>query len=81
VSVIDIKMRLHLHMQITLAICFGIMGVSFLGGLIAVFTKGMDGASMLFGSVAIFAFLQAIVRIGFYFPVKYTMKKLEELLK
>lgn len=80
-SVIDIKMRLRLPILIILSVCLGVVGVYFLGGLIAVFTKGMDGVTMLFFSVVIFALLQAIVRIGFYFPAKYTMKKLEELLK
>lgn len=80
-SVIDIKIRVRLPVQIFLTVWFGGVGIGFLGGLIAVITKGMDGVSMLFGSVAIFALLQAIARIGFYFPAKYTMKKLEELLK
>ncbi len=80
-SVIDIKVRLRLPVQIFLTIWFGGVVISFLGGLIAVITKGMDGVSMIFGSVAFFVFAQVLVRIGFYFPAKYTMKKLEELLK
>lgn len=80
-SVIDIKIRLSLPVQIFLTIWFGGVGIGFLGGLIAVFTKGMDGMSMLFVSVVMFALAQVAVRIGFYFPAKYTMKKLEELLK
>nr|MDE7282456.1 hypothetical protein [Lachnospiraceae bacterium] len=80
-SVIDIKIRVRLPVQIILAVCFGVVGISFLSGLITVFTNAMDGVSMILGSVVMFALLQAIVRIGFYFPAKYTMKKLEELLK
>ncbi|MBD5493812.1 MAG: hypothetical protein HDR12_05385 [Lachnospiraceae bacterium] len=80
-SVIDIKMRLRLPTLIILSVCHGVVGIYFLGGLIAVFTKGMDGVTMLLFSVVIFTLLQVIVRIGFYFPTKYQMKKLEELLK
>lgn len=80
-SVIDIKIRVRLPVQIFLTIWFGGVGISFLVGLIAVITKGMDGVSMLLGSVVMFALAQVAVRIGFYFPAKYTMKKLEELLK
>ncbi|MDE6750118.1 MAG: hypothetical protein K2K21_13800 [Lachnospiraceae bacterium] len=80
-SVIDIKMRLRLPVQIFFTVWFGGVGIGFLGGLIAVFTKGIDGVSMLFTSVVMFTLAQAAVRIGFYFPAKYTMKKLEELLK
>lgn len=80
-SVIDIKVRLSLPVQIFLTVWFGGVGIGFLGGIIAVITKGMEGMSMLFVSAVMFALVQAVVRIGFYFPAKYTMKKLEELLK
>lgn len=80
-SVIDIKLRLHLLVQIFLTIWFGGAGIGILAGLLAVFTEGMNGVSMLFATVAFFAFGQAFVRTGFYFPAKNARRRLEELLK
>lgn len=80
-TVIDIKMRLHLFVQIFLTVWFGGVGISFLSGLLTVFTKGENGVPMLLGSVGFFAFGQALARIGFHFSAQYTRKILEELLK
>ena len=80
-TVIDIKMRLRLDVQIFLAIWFGGVGIGTLAGLLAILTEGINGASMLFGAAAFFAFGQALARIGFYFPAKNTIRRLEELLK
>ena len=80
-TVIDIKMRLHLFLQIFLTIWFGGAGLGVLAGLLAVFTEGMNGVSMLFATVAFFAFGQVFVRTGFYFPAKNASRRLEELLK
>lgn len=80
-TVIDIKMRLHLFVQIFLAVWFGGVGVYFLSGLLTVFTKGENGVSMLLGAVGFFVFGQVLARIGFYFSARYTRKILEELLK
>ena len=80
-TVIDIKMRLYLFLQIFLTIWFGGAGLGVLAGLLAVFTEGMNGVSMLFATVAFFAFGQVFVRTGFYFPTKNASRRLEELLK
>ena len=80
-TVIDIKMRLYLFVQIFLTIWFGGAGLGVLAGLLAVFTEGMNGVPMLFATVVLFAFGQALARIGFYFPAKRAIKRLEELLK
>ncbi len=80
-TVIDIKMRPRLYVQIFLSFWFGGVGISFLGGLLTVFTKGENGVSMLLGSVGFLAFGQALARIGFYFPAKNASRRLEELLK
>ncbi len=80
-TVIDIKMRLYLFVQIFLTIWFGGAGLGVLAGFLAVFTEGMNGMSMLFATVAFFAFGQVFARIGFYFPAKNASRRLEELLK
>ena len=79
--VIDIKMRLYLFVQIFLTIWFGGAGLGVLAGLLAVFTEGMNGVPILFATIALFAFGEALARIGFYFPAKNAIKRLEELLK
>ena len=80
-TVIDIKMRLYLFVQIFLTIWFGGAGLGVLAGFLAVFTEGMNGVSMLFATVAFFAFGQVFARTGFYFPAKNARRRLEELLK
>ena len=80
-TVIEIKMRLHLFVQIFSTIWFGGVGLGILAGLLVVFTEGMNGLPMLVGTVALFAFGQALARIGFYFPAKNASRRLEELLK
>ena len=80
-TVIDIKMRLYLFVQIFLTIWFGGAGLGVLAGLLVVFTEGMSGVSVLFATVAFFAFGQGLARTGFYFPAKNARRRLEELLK
>ena len=80
-TVINIKMRLYLFVQIFLTIWFGGAGLGVLAGFLAVFTEGMNGVSMLFATVAFFAFGQVFARTGFYFPAKRARRRLEELLK
>ena len=80
-TVIDIKMRPYLSVQICLAVFFGWAVFGLLGGLFIAYTEGMDGVSIFFSPVAFFVFIQAFARIGFYFPAKRVIRKLDELLK
>lgn len=79
-TVVDIKMRLHLFVQIFFTIWFGGAGFGILAGLLAVSVEGVNGLPMLFATGVLFAFGQALVRTGFYFPAKSAIRRLDELL-
>ena len=89
-TVIDIKMRLHLFVQIFETIWYGGAGITLLVGLLAAFAEvvGRVGPKLtvfslaiIFYAVVFWGFGQALTRIGFYSPAKNARRRLDELLK
>ena len=89
-TVIDIRMRLYLFVQVFETIWYGGAGITLLVGLFAAFAEvaGRTGTKLtvfslavIFYAVVFWGFGQALTRIGFYFPAKRAIERLDELLK
>ncbi len=80
-TTVIVRMRLLWLVFAFLCVWFGITGMVFLAGLLAVISGQLDGWGITASAAGFILVGQLLVRGGFYIPAKSAKRKLEDLLE
>lgn len=80
-TAVIVRMRMLWFVTAFLCVWFGIAGMAFLAGLLAVISGQPDGWGITASAAGLILVGQLLARAGFYIPAKSAKRKLEELLE